>query len=141
MTQPAATFPAGIHELDGVVHHPSAMSVTETVDAVTHAIATAGAKVFAVIDQDGEAKSVGLQLRETKLIIFGSPMGGTPVMEAAPVAALDLPLRILVWADDAGRVWTTHLSGDWLVGRYQLAADALAPLSAADRVTAEIAPE
>jgi uncharacterized protein (DUF302 family) len=139
VTQPTNSLPAGTYELDGVIHHPSPLSVPETVDALKRVIDAAGAKVFAEIDQDGEASSVGLQLRETKLLVFGSPKGGTPVMQAAPLAALDLPLKILVWADDAGKVWTTHLSGEWLVGRYELAGEALAPLSAADRLTAAVA--
>ena len=56
-------------------------------------------KLFAVIDHSGEARASGLQLRDTKLVIFGSPQAGTPVMQAAPLAALDLPLKVLVWAD------------------------------------------
>ena len=71
-------------------------------DTVSRLLAVAAArqmKVFAVVDHSGEARTVGLELRDTKLVIFGSPLAGTPVMVAAPLAALDLPLKVLVWAD------------------------------------------
>jgi len=74
-------------------------SVNETVARLTELIARRGMHLFAVIDQAAEAKNVGLQLRETTMVIFGSPVAGTPVMAAVPLAALDLPLKVLVWAD------------------------------------------
>jgi uncharacterized protein (DUF302 family) len=75
------------------------MSVEHTVARLTALLAEKNMKLFAVIDHSGEAKNAGLDLRETKVVIFGSPIAGTPVMVAAPLAALDLPLKVLVWAD------------------------------------------
>ena len=74
-------------------------SVADTVAKLTAMIAAKGMRLFAVIDQAAEARQAGLTLRETTLVIFGSPAAGTPVMEAAPLSALDLPLKVLVWAD------------------------------------------
>ena len=75
-------------------------SVDETVERLTEAIGSVGGKLFAVIDQSAEADSLGLRLRDTRLLIFGKPAAGTPIMEVAPLSALDLPLKILVWTDD-----------------------------------------
>jgi uncharacterized protein (DUF302 family) len=100
------------------------------VERLSAAIREAGAKVFAVIDQAVEAQAVGLPLRPKHLPIFGNPVAGTPIMESAPVAALDLPLKILVWVDDEGQVWMTYLSADWLARRHGLSKDLGRRLSA-----------
>ena len=84
---------------DHVVTKPSPWSVDDSVSRLSAIVAERGMKLFAVIDHSGEAKAAGLQLRDTKVVIFGSPQAGTPVMQAAPLAALDLPLKVLVWAD------------------------------------------
>jgi uncharacterized protein (DUF302 family) len=76
-------------------------SVRETVARLTDLVAARGMRLFGVIDQAAEARKVGLQLRETTLVIFGSPVAGTPMMAAEPLAALDLPLKVLIWADGA----------------------------------------
>jgi len=83
-----------------VVTKLSPWSVHDTVARLSAIVAARGLKVFAVVDHSGEAELVGLELRDTKLVIFGSPQAGTPVMQAAPLAALDLPLKVLVWLDD-----------------------------------------
>jgi len=77
----------------------SGRSVSNTVARLTELVAAKSMRLFAVIDQAAEARKAGLQLRETTMVIFGSPVAGTPVMVAEPLAALDLPLKILVWAD------------------------------------------
>jgi uncharacterized protein (DUF302 family) len=82
-----------------VVTKLSRQSVADTVAKLTGMITAKGMKIFAVIDQSAEARQVGLSLRETTLVMFGSPKAGTPVMVASPLAALDLPLKVLVWAD------------------------------------------
>jgi uncharacterized protein (DUF302 family) len=82
-----------------IITKPSPRSVTDTVSRLTDLVAANRMRLFAVIDQSAEARQAGLALRETTLVIFGSPAGGTPVMDAAPLAALDLPLKVLVWAD------------------------------------------
>ena len=136
---PTPIAPFGIVATEGVVNRASPLSVADTVERLVAAIDSAGAKVFAVVDQDGEAERVGLLLRETKLVIFGNPAGGTPVMQAAPLAALDLPLKILVWRDDAGAVWMTYVSADWLVRRYGLSTELGQRLAAADALSNRVA--
>jgi uncharacterized protein (DUF302 family) len=95
---PAQTVPVADIDED-VVTKLSPWSLDETVSRLSAVAAARGMKVFAVIDHSGEARNVGLELRDTKLVIFGSPQAGTPVMVAAPLAALDLPLKVLVWLD------------------------------------------
>src|SRR5437016_1860689 len=97
MTESPAAIPAGARPAEGVRHTRSPYPVGETVDLLTQAIRAAGAKLFVVIDHSGEAQNAGLSLRDTKLLIFGNPVGGTPAMVASPLIAIDLPLKILVW--------------------------------------------
>jgi uncharacterized protein (DUF302 family) len=123
---------------DGIVHRRSPLSVEETVARLTAAIETAGAKLFTVVDHSGEAEAAGLMLRDTKLIIFGSPLGGTPVMDAVPTAALDLPLKILVWDDEEGSTWMTYLSPAWLATRHGIPEALTKPLGAVEALTAKV---
>jgi uncharacterized protein (DUF302 family) len=99
----------------------------------------AGATLFAVIDQSGEAERAGLTLRDTKLLIFGSPAAGTPIMAADPYAAIDLPLKIVVWQDGDGSVWMTYQDPAWLAARHGLTGPLAAPLSAPAALTAKAA--
>ena len=138
MGEPSAG-PAGAPPTDGILHTRSPHTVSETVGLLTDAIAAAGAKLFDVIDHSGEAARVGLSLRDTKLLIFGNPAGGTPAMVAAPLAALDLPLKLLVWQDDGGAVWMSHLDPQWLAARHGLAPDLAGPLGAAGKLAARVA--
>ena len=87
------------------------------------------------MDHSGEAERVGLSLRDTKLVVFGNPVAGTPVMEASPLTALDLHLKVLVWADDAGAVWMSYLSAEWLARRDGIPAEVSKALSAPDALT------
>src|ERR1700730_10260824 len=91
----------------GIVSKPAAGSVDATVDRLVQLVRDRSMTVFAMIDHSGEARGHGLELRDTKLVIFGSPTGGTPVMQASPLAALDLPLRVLVW-DDGGQTKVSY---------------------------------
>jgi uncharacterized protein (DUF302 family) len=125
--------------VDGIVSKPSPFGVPETVSRLTEVIAAAGAKVFAVIDQSAEARAVGQSLRETTLVIFGSPAGGTPVMAAEPLAAMDLPLKVLVYAADDGGVWMSYLDRAWLAARYQLSPELAGPLGAPAALAARVA--
>ena len=84
--------PAGARPTNGVVHKRSPLSVAETVARLATAIRAAGAKLFFVVDHSGEAQQVGMVLRDTKLLVFGNPVGGTPAIAASPLVALDLPL-------------------------------------------------
>jgi uncharacterized protein (DUF302 family) len=112
----------------------SPRSVTETVSRLTGILAGKGLKVFAVIDQSAEASAVGMELRETTLVLFGSPAAGTPVMVAVPLSALDLPLKVLIW-DDAGQTKVTYYGPAALAARYDLSADLAAKLAAIDPLT------
>ena len=112
----------------------SPRSVTETVSRLTGILGAKGLKVFAVIDQAAEARQVGLQLRETTLVLFGNPAAGTPVMVAAPLSALDLPLKVLIW-DDAGQTKVTYYGPAALAARYGLNAELTANLAAIDPLT------
>ena len=97
----------------------SPRSVADTVSRLAEIVVKRGLKLFAVIDHSGEAAAEGLELRETKVVIFGSPRAGTPVMVAKPLAALDLPLKVLVW-DDAGQTTLTYTASAALAARYAL---------------------
>ena len=91
----------------------------DTVDRLLDLLTAKGQKVFVVIDQRAEAREVGLDLRETTLVVFGNPAVGTGVMDAAPLAALDLPLKVLVW-DDEGAIRIGYTDPEALAGRYHL---------------------
>jgi len=104
---------------EGIVAKKSPWPVEETVARFTSLLEARGLKVFAVVDHSGAAHEHGLELRDTKVVIFGSPAAGTPVMEAAPLAALDLPLKVLVW-DDGGETRLDYLSPEALGARYGL---------------------
>jgi uncharacterized protein (DUF302 family) len=123
-----------------VVTKISPWPVADTVGRLTDLLAAKGIKVFTVIDQSAEARRAGLELRDTTLVIFGNPAAGTPVMQAAPLAALDLPLKVLVW-DDAGQTKVSYYAPAALAARYDLAAGVAAGLAAIDPLTdALIAP-
>lgn len=109
----------GTSPSDGIVHKVSSKSVDETVSAFTDLVRERGLELFAIIDHSGEARRRGLLLRDTKVVIFGSPQAGTPVMEVTPIVALDLPLKVLVW-DDEGVTTVSYLSPMALAGRYHL---------------------
>ena len=119
---------------EGVVTKESAGSVDATVARLLGVIEGRGLKVFAVVDHSGEARAAGLSLRDTKLIIFGSPAAGTPVMGAAPLAALDLPLKALVWSGDGGSTLISYLSPAWLADRHHLPDSLAARLAGIDSV-------
>jgi uncharacterized protein (DUF302 family) len=106
----------------GVITKLSNRSVAETVARLTELAGAKDLKVFAVIDQRAEARQAGLDLRETTLVLFGSPEAGTPVMAAAPLAALDLPLKVLIW-NDAGQTKVSYTSPGELAARYDLTDD------------------
>ena len=118
-----------------IVTKLSHRSVTDTVSMLTGMISAKGMKLFAVIDQSAEARQVGLSLRETTLVIFGSPAAGTPVMAAAPLAALDLPLKVLVWADDEGQTKVSYYAPASLAARHHLDSSLAANLAGINALT------
>jgi len=103
---------------NGIVTLPSNHSVDQTVEKLKAILQARGVMLFALIDHSGEAEKVGMKMRPTKLVIFGNPKAGTPVMLAAPSSAIDLPLKILVWQDDEGRVWLSYNSPRYLQKRH-----------------------
>ena len=120
--------------------HPDATTkdspwpVVKTVERLTNLMTKRGMKIFATIDQRAAARSAGLELRETVLIIFGNPSVGTPVMDAVPLVALDLPQKLLVW-DDEGQTRVSYLSPAALAARYALTPTLAAPFAGIDQLT------
>jgi uncharacterized protein (DUF302 family) len=105
---------------NGIINKSSKHSVDETLGKLQAILQVKGIAVFALIDHSGEAEKVGMKMRPTKLLIFGSPKGGTPLMVAAPSIAIDLPLKILIWQDDQGKVWVSYNSPEYLAERHGL---------------------
>ena len=105
-------------QANGVLQVASKYAVDETVKRLESVLAERGVRVFAVIDHSGEAEKVGMKMRPTKLVIFGSPKGGTPLMVAAPSVAIDLPLKALVAEDAEGKVWVSYNSPEYLQQRH-----------------------
>ena len=110
---------------EGIVKIPSHHSVDETVDKLKTILKSKGVALFALVDHSGEAEKVGLKMPPTKLLIFGNPKGGTPLMLAVPSAAIDLPLKILVAEDAQGKVWISYNSAEYLKERHGLPQDLL----------------
>ncbi len=117
-----------------VVTKLSRESVAATVARLTSMITAKGMRLFAVIDQAAQARQAGLTLRETVLVIFGSPQAGTPVMAASPLAALDLPLKVLIWADE-GQTKVSYYAPAALAASHHLTADLAASLSGINVLT------
>jgi uncharacterized protein (DUF302 family) len=104
---------------NGIVSKNRSGSVAEAVAKLTDLVEERGMKIFTIVDHSGEAKLNGLELRDTVLVIFGSPSGGTPIMQASPLAALDLPLKVLVW-DDHGQTTISYTRPSVLAARHHL---------------------
>jgi uncharacterized protein (DUF302 family) len=117
-----------------IVNKLSPRSVNDTVSRLIDMVSSKGMKLFAVIDQSAEASEAGLQLRDTTLVIFGSPAAGTPVMVASPLAALDLPLKVLVWADGE-QTKVSYYAPRSLAALHNLSDDLAASLAGIDALT------
>jgi uncharacterized protein (DUF302 family) len=116
---------------NGLVRVPSRYAVEETVQRLQTTFAAKGLQVFALIDHSGEAVKVGLKMRPTKLLIFGSPKGGTPLMVASPSLAIDLPMKALVAEDETGKVWLTYNTPEYLKERHGVPEDLIKNLAGA----------
>jgi len=103
---------------NGMVHLNSSHPVEETLERLKTAIAGKGIHIHAVVDHSGDAAAAGLEMRPTKLVIFGAARAGTPLMVAAPTLAIDLPLKVLVWEDSEGLVWVSYNSPAYLQRRH-----------------------
>jgi uncharacterized protein (DUF302 family)/uncharacterized membrane protein YidH (DUF202 family) len=122
---------------DGIINKASNRSVDQTVDKLKGILQAKGVTLFAVVDHSGEAEKVGIKMRPTKLLIFGNPKGGTPIMLAAPSAAIDLPLKILVWEDGEGKVWASYNSPAYLQQRHGIPQDLLPNIAVVDALAAK----
>jgi uncharacterized protein (DUF302 family) len=120
---------------EGIVTKACPRSVAETVARLEQLIDEKGLVLFTLIDHSGEAIRAGLEMPDTKLVVFGSPLAGTPVMIAAPLAALDLPLKLLVWEDGDGAAWVSYNSPAYLAERHQLGDDLRARLEPIDAIS------
>jgi len=109
----------------GLIDIRSSHSVDETVEKLKGILQAKGIALFALVDHSGAAIKAGMKMRPTKLLIFGNPKGGTPVMLAAPSSAIDLPLKILIWEDAQGKVWVTYNSLAYLQERHNLPPEVL----------------
>jgi uncharacterized protein (DUF302 family) len=116
---------------NGLITLPSPYTVPETLDRLETILRQKNVNIFTRVDHSGEAEKVGLHMPPTQLLVFGNPRGGTPLMLAAPLSAIDLPLKALAWQDTEGRVWLSYNDPQYLKGRYGLPDDLLPPIAAA----------
>jgi len=123
----------------GLVNIPSNHSVDETVEKMNGMLQAKGIALFAVVDHSGEAKKAGLKMPPTKLLIFGNPKAGTPIMLAAPSSAIDLPLKILIWEDAEGKVRVTYNSPAYLQQRHSFPPELLPNISIIETLAAKVA--
>lgn len=119
-------------EDDGIIDVPSNHPVEETVEKLKTILQLKGVMLFAVVDHSGEAEKAGMAMRPTKLLIFGSPKAGTPLMLAAPHTAIDLPLKILVWEDAEGKTWLSYNSPAYLQQRHGFPPELLQNIAAVE---------
>jgi uncharacterized protein (DUF302 family) len=113
---------------EGIVSTRSKHTVDQTVERLKGILAQKAVTLFALVDHSGEAAKVGMKMLPTKLLIFGSPKAGTPVMQSAPSIAIDLPLKILVWEDSEGAVWASYNSAEYLQQRHDVPGELLPTL-------------
>ena len=113
---------------DGIISKPSKYSVPETLHRLETILTEKGIKIFTLVDHSGEAEKAGLKMPPTQLLIFGNPKGGTPVMLAAPTAAIDLPWKALAWQDANGQVWLSYNDAAYIQHRFGLSDDVMKPL-------------
>jgi uncharacterized protein (DUF302 family) len=121
----------------GIIDKPSNHSVDQTVEKLKNILQSKGVTLFALVDHSGEAQKVGMKMLPTKLLIFGSPKAGTPLMLVAPSIAIDLPLKILIWEDAQGKVWVSYNSPAYLQERHDLPPDLLQNIAVVETLAAK----
>src|ERR1700721_1439757 len=121
----------------GIVDVPSNHSVDQTVERIKGILNAKGVTLFALVDHSGEAEKVGMKMPDTKLLIFGSPKAGTPVMLAAPSTAIDLPLKVLVWEDGSGNVFVSYNSPAYLQKRHDVPDDLMQNIALVETLAAK----
>ena len=123
---------------NGILSKRSNYSVHETLERLKQTLQGKGVTVFAIVDHSGEAEKVGLKMRPTKLVVFGSPKAGTPLMLAAPGIAIDLPLKILISEDPDGNVWVSYNSPTYLQKRHDLPQELLQNIAVVETLAAAV---
>src|SRR4029077_11650534 len=123
----------------GLIDVPSKRSVDETVERLAEILRGKGITLFALVHHSGEAAKMGMKMRPTKLLIFGNPKAGTPVMLASPSSAIDLPLKILIWEDPQGEVWATYNSPVYWQERHNIPAELLPNLGVIEMLATKAA--
>jgi uncharacterized protein (DUF302 family) len=124
---------------NGIINIASKHSVDEAVEKLQGILQAKGVRLFALVDHSGEAGKVGLKMPPTKLLIFGSPKAGTPLMLASPSIAIDLPLKILIWEDAQGKVWVSYNSSKYLQERHGLPQELLQNIAVVEALAAKTA--
>jgi uncharacterized protein (DUF302 family) len=109
------------------------------VEKLKQIVQSKGLTLFALVDHSGEAEKIGMKMRPTRLLIFGSPRAGTPLMLAAPSVAIDLPLKILVWEDAEGKVWVSYNSPTYLQERHGFPPDLIRNIAAVEALASAAA--
>lgn len=127
----------GIDNRQRNLNKPSNHSVEQTVEKLKNILQSKGVTLFALVDHSGEAEKVGMSMHPTKLLIFGSPKAGTPLMLAAPSIAIDLPLKILIWEDSQGKVWVSYNSPDYIMKRHSLPQELLQNIAIIETLAAK----
>jgi uncharacterized protein (DUF302 family)/uncharacterized membrane protein YidH (DUF202 family) len=127
------------HSENGLVTIPGHQSVDQTVQKLEGILQAKGVKIFALIDHSAEAEKAGMQMRPTKVLIFGNPKAGTPLMIAAPSIAIDLPLKVLVWEDADGKVWISYNAPAYLQARHGLPPELLQNIAVVETLAAKAA--
>jgi len=122
---------------NGIVDIRGNHSVDATVEKLKGILDAKSVTLFALLDHSGEAAKVGMKMRPTKLLIFGSPKAGTPLMLAAPSVAIDLPLKILVWEDESGQAWISYNAPEFLRERHNLPAELMANIAVIETLAAK----
>jgi uncharacterized protein (DUF302 family) len=122
---------------NGIIELPSNYSVDQTVERLKGILEAKGVTLFALVDHSGEAQKAGLKMPPTKLLVFGSPKAGTPVMLAAPSIAIDLPLKVLVSEDGHGKVWISYNSTTYLQQRHNVPAELLRNIAVVETLAAK----
>jgi uncharacterized protein (DUF302 family) len=123
----------------GIVNVPSNHSVDQTMEKLKGILESKSVTIFALIEHSGEAERVGLKMPPTKLLIFGSPKAGTPVMQAAPSIAIDFPLKILIWEDGQRKVWVSYDSLEYLQERHGVPDELLKNIAVVETLAAKAA--
>ena len=124
---------------NGIVDKPTNHSVDETVEKLKEILQSRGVALFATVDHSGEAAKVGMKMPPTKLLIFGSPKAGTPLMLASPSVAIDLPLKILIWEDAQGKAWLSYNSPAYLQERHSIPAELMQNIAVIEALASKAA--